>query len=82
MDYRKSRNLMTTGFIVGILIMVIGVGIENEIPIEGFFISGTAIFLAAWLQAFVFYRCPHCGYLLLNVRGGIPGHCPECGEEL
>ena len=26
--------------------------------------------------------CPHCGYSLMNVRGGIPKHCPKCGKEL
>ena len=24
----------------------------------------------------------YCGYSLMNVRGGIPEHCPKCDKEL
>ncbi len=82
MKFKKSRNLMWIGFAVGILIMAIGIGVENEKVAGAFLVVGTIIFIAALVQAFVFYLCPHCGYSLMNVRGGVPEHCPKCGKEL
>lgn len=82
MNFRKSRNLMWTGFAVGILIMVLGLGFENEKAIGGFMVVGTIVFFAALIQAFVFYTCPHCGDSLMNVRGSVPEHCPKCGKKL
>ena len=82
MNFRNSRNLMTIGFVVGILTMVVGLGFENEKTIVRFLVGGTIIFLVALVQAFIFYLCPHCGYSLMNVRGGVPDHCPNCGKKL
>ena len=82
MNFRKSRKLMWIGFIVGVLIMAIGIGFENEKRVGCFMVFGAIVFFAALIQAFVFYTCPHCGNSLMNVRGGVPEHCPECGKEL
>lgn len=82
MGFKKSRILMWTGFAVGILIMVIGTGFEDEKVIGGFFAVGTVVFLAALVQAFVFYNCPHCGKSLMDVRGDVPDYCPNCGKKL
>ena len=82
MNFKKSKLLMLVGFILGILIILIGIGFENEKIIGGFFAVGTIIFIASLVQAFIFYTCPHCGHSLMDVRGGIPPHCPFCGEEL
>lgn len=82
MNFRNSRNLMTIGFVVGILTMVVGLCFENEKTIVRFLVGGTIIFLVALVQAFIFYLCPHCGYSLMNVRGGVPDHCPNCGKKL
>ena len=82
MTFRKSRPLMWVGYAVGILIAAIGINFENEKIIGGFFAVGAIVFFSALIQAFIFYICPHCGYSLMNVRGGIPKHCPKCGKEL
>ncbi len=82
MNYRKSRNLMHIGFAVGILIMAFGISFENEKIIGGFMAFGAIVFFSALIQAFIFYTCPHCRCSLMNVRGGIPRHCPECGRAL
>ena len=82
MNFRKSRILMLTGFIIGILIMCIGISFESEKIIAGFLIIGTIIFISTFIQAYIFYTCPHCGYSLLNIRGSMPKHCPECGKIL
>lgn len=73
---------MWLGFAVGLLIMAIGVSLENEETTGMFAIVGMLVFLASLIQAVIFYTCPHCGYSLMNVRGGVPEHCPKCGEEL
>lgn len=78
MNFRKSRNLMWIGFAVGLLICSITMGTEQPI----FLAIGMIVFMAALIQAFIFYTCPHCGYSLMNVRGDVPEHCPKCGKEL
>lgn len=45
MNFRKSRNLMWIGFAVGILIMALGIGHENEKVIGGFMVVGAVVFL-------------------------------------
>ena len=82
MNFRKSRRLMWIGFLLGILIITFGSGLENEKTALGFAVAGWIIFMAAAVQSFIFYRCPHCGYSLTNVRGAIPEHCPKCGKNL
>lgn len=82
MNYRKSRNLMWMGFAVGILIMLIGISFENETTTCVFAFVGAIVFFASLIQAFIFYNCPYCKYSLMNVKGEIPNHCPECGAEL
>ncbi|MBO4941256.1 MAG: hypothetical protein J6D15_03545 [Clostridia bacterium] len=73
---------MWIGFAAGILIIALGIAFENENIIESFMIVGGIIFFAAFIQTFIFYTCPYCGYSLMNVRGGIPEHCPKCGKQL
>ena len=82
MSFRKSRTFMWIGFTLGILIMAIGIGFENEKITVGFMAIGIIVFALAAIQAFIFYLCPHCGYSLMNVRGGVPEYCPKCGKEL
>lgn len=82
MNFRKSRKLMWIGFIVGIFIMTVGTSFEDE-KVIGFFVAvGGIIFVLSLIQAFIFCTCPNCGYSLMNVRGALPKHCPECGENL
>lgn len=81
MNFRKSRNLMWVGFLVGILTIALGPELENKNIALGFMITGTVLFFASLVQAFIFYKCPHCGYSLMNVRGAVPEHCPKCGKE-
>ena len=82
MNYKESRNLMWISLAVGLLIMVIGLGLKSEKSTLVFMIVGTVAIALGIMQAFIFYLCPHCGYSLMNVRGGIPKHCPKCGKEL
>ena len=82
MNFRNSRNLMWAGFVVGILIIALGSGHENEKVIGGFLIVGAVVFFGALVQAFLFYVCPYCEYSLMNVRGAVPEHCPKCGNSL
>ncbi|MBR4893278.1 MAG: hypothetical protein IKZ35_04800 [Clostridia bacterium] len=82
MNFRKSRILMWIGFAIGILIMALGIGFENEKITGGFMAVGFIIFILALIQAFIYCICPYCGYSLMNVRGEIPKHCPECGKLL
>ncbi len=82
MDFKLSRNLMWIGFVIGIFIMVTGIGLGNEKLIGGFMIVGSILFFISLIQAVIFYRCPHCGNSLMDVRGGIPEYCHNCGKSL
>ena len=82
MEFRKSRNLMWLGFAVGLLIIALGRAFDNTSVNLVFMIAGTLVFFTALIQAFIFYKCPHCGYSLMNVKGDVPKHCPKCGKML
>lgn len=47
-----------------------------------FALCGAAIvlLLAGQVQAWFFYRCPHCAGSLLRVRGPMPEFCLHCGN--
>lgn len=49
-----------------------------------FALCGAAIvlLLAGQVQAWFFYRCPHCAGSLLRVRGLMPEFCPHCGNVI
>lgn len=49
-----------------------------------FALCGAAIvlLLAGQVQAWFFYRCPHCTGSLLRVRGPMPEFCPHCGNVI
>ena len=55
-------------------------------PLEAacFALCGAAIvlLLAGQVQAWFFYRCPHCAGSLLRVRGPMPEFCPHCGNVI
>ncbi len=69
MTYQKSYGLFWIGLVVGGIAGFFSIGV------------GVAIIALGFTQACIFYRCPHCKYLLLNVRG-LPNCCPGCGEDL
>lgn len=71
---------MIIAFVVGILIMSIGIAYEEYML--WFFAAGIIIYVAGFIQALIFYNCPHCKYCLLNVRGNTPDFCPNCGGKL
>lgn len=49
-----------------------------------FALCGAAIvlLLAGQVQAWFFYRCPHCAGSLLRVRGPMPEFRPHCGNVI
>ena len=82
MNFKKSRTIMWVGFVTGILIELVGTSGGDVVTNPWLFGGGMGIFILSLLQAFIFYRCPHCGYSLMNVKGNIPKYCPKCGEVI
>lgn len=78
MSFRKSRMLMWIAFGAGLLLLAMAAGLSFG-PLVA---AGAIVILAGMIQAAVFYRCPHCGASLLDVRGAIPEYCPRCGGRL
>ena len=73
---------MWVGFVIGILIALIGTSDGDVVTNPWIFGIGMVIFILSMLQAFIFYRCPHCSYSLMNVKGRVPKYCPKCGEVI
>ena len=46
------------------------------------FAAAILLLLAGQVQAWFFYRCPHCAGSLLRVRGPMPEFCPHCGNVI
>lgn len=44
--------------------------------------AAIVLLLAGQVQAWFFYRCPHCAGSLLRVRGPMPEFCPHCGNVI
>lgn len=82
MNFKTSRTIMWSGLVIGILIALLGTDEGDVVTNPWIFGIGMFIFILSLLQAFVFYRCPHCRYSLMNVKGNIPKFCPKCGEEI
>lgn len=82
MNFKKSRTIMWVGFVIGIISMLMGTGSSDEITNPWIFGIGMLVFILSILQASIFYRCPHCNYSLMNVKGSVPKYCPKCGEEI
>lgn len=81
MNFKTSRTTMWVGIIIGIMVTLAG-SRGDEITNPWLFGIGMVIFILSLLQAFIFYRCPRCGYSLMNVKGSMPKYCPKCGEEI
>lgn len=78
MNYKTSRTAMWIGYLLGLFIMALGIGAENEKLTFFSTVGGVVTVAVSLIQALIFYRCPECGYSLLNVRGKLPKFCPEC----
>ena len=77
MDYRKSNMLLQAGGIAALLLL----GAACLTRVGWLAAVGTAVGLAAIIQAQFFYRCPHCGGAW-DIRGRVPHYCPHCGEYI
>ena len=48
----------------------------------GLFAVAIAVMALDLAQTLIFYRCPHCGWLLPFRHWSVPHCCPGCGREL
>ena len=77
MDYRKSRLLLWTGYLT--CLVFLGVYWFTKITWLG--VAGIAVLAAAYIQALLYLRCPHCGKPL-SLHNWRPDYCPRCGQHL
>lgn len=82
MDYKLSRKLMWIGIDSGLVLLAASMCVKNEKLVTILMIAAVAVFALGLLQALLFYKCPFCGCRLIKYTGGIPEHCPGCGEYL
>ena len=82
MNFRKSGKLMWWGGIAGSILAVTGLLLKNETLSVILVVTGLLVYVAANVQSFFYYRCPHCGSSLRRAHIDVPRFCPECSEEL
>ena len=81
MNFKKSRTIMWIGCIAGLLMFAPAMFAE-EPSFNTLTIAGLVVYFVTFIQAIIFYRCPFCGYSLLNVKGRMPDFCPRCSGNL
>ena len=77
MNYKVSERAMVTSCAVGILIVMLG----NRRQSLMMSAVGAAVMVLGLLQAFVFYKCPHCKKRF-KIGSRRPSVCPYCGVKL
>lgn len=75
-----AKYIIYMCFIVAACAMVILGALSDGIYSPVFWIGFAAAIAASVFQV-VILRCPHCG-AVINLRGGFPPHCAQCGEKL
>ena len=78
MNYKVSRAILEIGLAIGVVITLFGACLVRSNPIA---VIGIVIMVISILQTIFFFRCPHCK-TGLNIRGGKPKYCPECGGKI
>ena len=78
MNYRLSQKVL---FIFCILSLACIVGyLATQMQI--FFYFCVAFFIAGFVQAYIFYRCPSCKKVLMRNGRAVPEKCPHCGSKM
>ena len=77
MNYRKSIKIFRISAVVFGALALLQLFFNSMWPM----ILGSVILIAGAIQTEVFYRCPYCNKTL-NIRGGDPKYCPECGSKM
>ena len=78
MNYRLSQKVLLV-FCVLSLASIIGF-LATQLQI--FFYLCVACFLAGFVQAYIFYRCPSCKKVLMRHGRAVPEKCPHCGNKI
>ena len=78
MEPGRGRFVSNVLFGVGILVMLIGQGVENILVA----VLGLLIIVAGAAVQLIFWRCPSCGRYLGRSTFGDIEYCPHCGAPL
>ena len=78
MSLWTSRKLSNICVILAVLLFLAGVLAEAA----SLFAAAIAVMALDLAQTLIFYRCPHCGWLLPFRHWSVPHCCPGCGREL
>lgn len=78
MDYRTSYKVMVYCYIIAFIIALFGYCFSGGMILA---ILAIIILATGLIQSIFFLKCPKCNEYI-NVRGGRPKYCPNCGEQL
>lgn len=76
MSPHRSHYVTNALAVAGILVMLLGQGVEN-ITVA---VLGLLLLVAGLAVQLIFWRCPSCGRYLGRSSG--IAYCPHCGEPL
>ena len=77
MSHKVSWLAFWIGIVVGAIVGFSGIHTQLKWAV----VVGVIIMIASLVQTCFFCCCPHCKKTL-NIRGGKPKYCPECGGKI
>ena len=78
MNYRISQKFLFVLCILSLAAIVAFLATEMQI----FFRLCVGLFLVAFVQGYIFYRCPVCKKSLMRNGRRVPEKCPHCGSNI
>ncbi len=85
MDHKKSYRILCICGMGSLVMLLLAYELSKDRELLGaakvLLVLGAVINFTALIQAFFFYRCPHCG-ASFNIRFSRPVRCPRCGKRI
>lgn len=78
MEPHTSQYVSNALAVAGILVMLLGQGVENIVVA----VLGLVLIVAGVVVQLIFWRCPSCGRYLGRPHFGSMNYCPHCGAPL
>ncbi len=85
MDHQRSYRILRIGqfgcFVPLLLSYVLSQFADLTVPSVLLFILGAGMVFGGVIQAWFFYRCPHCD-MPFDIRVARPDYCSRCGNQI
>ena len=78
MNFKVSQKILLVMCLLS-LASIVGFFLTQ---MQMFFYFVVGFFLIGFVQAYIWYRCPHCKKALLRHGRAVPQRCPHCHNEI